>query len=137
MSTFPNNSGLKEVRGRIVVYSIVGCPHCLKAKSSLQELKLPFTDVSVDRFPARVRDWLEERTGGRTSVPQIFFNETHIGGNEDLQKLIKDQEALDKVLRFVQTFSFHFHLVFLLADSGNINQAVPVLSCCSPWFNWL
>ncbi len=37
-------------KGRVVVYSIVGCPHCLKAKSTLQEKKLTFTDVSVDRY---------------------------------------------------------------------------------------
>ena len=89
---------MKELRGQIVVYSIVGCPHCLKAKSTLRDLKLTYADVSVDRFPARVREWLKERTG-KSSVPQIFFNTQHIGGNEDLQKLVKDQEAFDKVLR--------------------------------------
>ena len=89
---------MKDLKGRIVVYSIVGCPHCLKAKSTLHDLKLTYTDVSVDRFPARVREWLKERTG-RSSVPQIFFNAKHVGGNEEFQKLVKDQEEFDKVLR--------------------------------------
>ena len=48
-------------------------PHCLQAKSTLQDLKLPFVDVSVDRFPPYVREWVKEKTG-KTSVPQIFFN---------------------------------------------------------------
>ena len=44
---------LEELQGRIVVYSIVGCPHCLAAKQSLREAHLPFVDISVDRFPER------------------------------------------------------------------------------------
>ena len=38
-----------EVLGRIVVYSIVGCPHCLKAKATIREQGLSYTEVSVDR----------------------------------------------------------------------------------------
>ena len=38
-----------EVLGRIVVYSIVGCPHCLKAKSTIKEQGLSYTEVGVDR----------------------------------------------------------------------------------------
>ncbi|XP_059099524.1 uncharacterized protein LOC131893495 isoform X1 [Tigriopus californicus] len=90
--------GHQGIKGRIVVYSIGGCPHCLEAKNTLSELKLPFTDVSVDRFPANVRDWLKERTG-KSSVPQIFFNNNHIGGNDAFQKLVKDQEEFNHVLR--------------------------------------
>ena len=37
--------------------------------------------VRVDRFPAFVREWVQKRTG-KTSVPQIFFNATHVGGNK-------------------------------------------------------
>lgn len=90
--------GHQGMKGRIVVYSIGGCPHCLEAKNTLTELKLPYIDVSVDRFPANVRDWLKERTG-KSSVPQIFFNNNHIGGNDALQKLLKDQDEFNKVLR--------------------------------------
>eukprot|EP00095_Tigriopus_kingsejongensis_P004820 maker-scaffold769_size100554-snap-gene-0.19 protein:Tk04820 transcript:maker-scaffold769_size100554-snap-gene-0.19-mRNA-1 annotation:"PREDICTED: uncharacterized protein LOC102804375" len=90
--------GLQDLKGRVVVYSIVGCPHCLQAKHTLQELKLPYTEVSVDRFPAHVREWVKERTG-KSSVPQIFFNEEHIGGNAEFQKLVADQDAFDNALR--------------------------------------
>ena len=39
----------KVLKGRIVVYSIVGCPHCLAAKSTLQDLGLSqtFTDLEI------------------------------------------------------------------------------------------
>jgi glutaredoxin len=90
-----------RIKGRIVVFSIVGCPHCLQAKSTLQDLKLPYVDVSVDRFPPHVRAWLKERTG-KTSVPQIFFNKEYIGGNVEFQALIRDDNKFKVVLDDVQ-----------------------------------
>ena len=89
------------LKGRIVIYSILGCPHCLQAKSTLQDLKLPFTDVSIDRFPPHVREWLKDKTG-KTSVPQIFFNKTYIGGNAEFQAMIKNADEFQKVLDDVQ-----------------------------------
>ena len=50
------------------------------------------------RFPAEVREWLTERTG-KTSVPQIFFNAKHVGGNEDLQSLVADEDRWRQEVR--------------------------------------
>ena len=58
----------------------------MKAKHTLQELGLPFNDVNLENFP-QCRTYVKERTG-RNTVPQIFFNSHHIGGNDDLQKLV-------------------------------------------------
>ena len=44
-------------------------------------------DVNLDKYPER-RHEMQERTGRRT-VPQIFFNDHHIGGFDDLKKLVK------------------------------------------------
>nr|XP_053631302.1 uncharacterized protein LOC128687761 [Cherax quadricarinatus] len=90
-----------EVRGRVLVYTIVSCPHCLAAKKTLKDLGVPFIDVPVERFPA-VRSWLQEKTG-KTSVPQIFFNETYVGGNDNLQKIVKDEEEWGKLIADIQT----------------------------------
>ena len=76
-----------ELKGRVVIYSILGCPHCMRAKNSLQELGIPYTDVSLDKYP-HARQELQIRTNKRT-VPQIFFNARHIGGNEELQELVR------------------------------------------------
>lgn len=93
------SSGMK---GRIIVYSIVGCPHCKKAKATLHELKLPFTDINLDSYVASVREAVQEKTGRRT-VPQIFFNATHIGGNDDLQKLIsEDKTRFDELVEDIK-----------------------------------
>ncbi|XP_071528383.1 uncharacterized protein [Panulirus ornatus] len=89
-----------DVRGRVVVYSVVACPHCLAAKKTLDDHGLLYTDVSVDHFPA-IRSWLQEKTG-KTSVPQIFFNETYVGGNDNLQKVLRDGEAWNELLADIQ-----------------------------------
>lgn len=73
--------------GRVTVYSMPGCPHCMRAKATLGRLGVPVVDVDMGRHPeliARVK-----ALTGRTSVPQIFFNNIHVGGNDDLQKLVR------------------------------------------------
>lgn len=89
-----------EIKGRVVVYSIQGCPHCKTAKKTLKDQGVNFFDVSVDRFPT-VRTWLQEKTG-KTSVPQIFFNETYVGGNAELQDILRDEKEWQKLLTDIQ-----------------------------------
>ncbi|XP_071117898.1 uncharacterized protein [Haliotis cracherodii] len=90
-----------ELKGRVIVYSILGCPHCMRAKNSLQELRIPYSDVGLDKFP-QCRQDLQTRTGKKT-VPQIFFNAVHVGGNDDLQKLIaEDKTRLNELIEDVK-----------------------------------
>ena len=79
-----------EMKGRIIVYSISGCPFCIRAKTKLGDLGLNYIDINLDQYPQR-RGEVRERTGRRT-VPQIFFNATHIGGFDDLDKLVSTTE---------------------------------------------
>ncbi|KAF3694996.1 hypothetical protein EXN66_Car010672 [Channa argus] len=75
--------------GRVTVYSIQGCSHCVQAKAALGLLDVPLCDVDVGRHP-ELRARLKELTGCST-VPQIFFNNVHVGGNDELQKLAPDE----------------------------------------------
>lgn len=88
-------------KGRIVVYSIVGCPHCLAAKSRLQNEGLQYVDVSVDRYPPRIREWVKNKTG-KSSVPQIFFNSTYVGGNVELVQAFEDEEKKEELLKEIR-----------------------------------
>ena len=72
-------------KGQIIVYSIIGCPHCMRAKNSLRQEGLQYVDVSLDMFPPEIQQQVTKLSEGKTSVPQIFFNEKHIGGNQELQ----------------------------------------------------
>ncbi|MFO7953809.1 glutaredoxin 3 [Thioalkalivibrio sp.] len=68
------------------VYSNGRCPFCLLARRLLNQRGYPFAEYAVDREPG-LRAEMEQRAGGRTSVPQIFLGETHIGGFDELQAM--------------------------------------------------
>ncbi|TSM68917.1 hypothetical protein Baya_8384 [Bagarius yarrelli] len=93
MAVFENHTA-----GRVTLYSVPGCLQCLQAKAALQALKLPVCDVDVSN-DAAVRTWLDKMTGSST-VPQIFFNDIHIGGNDILQNLTT--EELEPLVRLVK-----------------------------------
>ncbi len=70
----------------ITIYTTRTCPYCRAAKDLLTKKNLGFNEIPVDGDP-EARQKMTERANGRTTVPQIFFNETHIGGCDDLQEL--------------------------------------------------
>ncbi|CAL8321022.1 unnamed protein product [Merluccius merluccius] len=87
-----------SAQGRVTIYSIQGCPHCVQAKASLGRLGVPVCEVDLGQHP-ELRAAVKELTG-RSTVPQIFFNQVHVGGNDDLQKL--DPEKLQKLVHLVR-----------------------------------
>ena len=68
---------------KIEVYSTAVCPYCVSAKNLLKAKGLEWTEVRIDTDPAQ-RDAMLTRSGGRRSVPQIFVNDQHVGGFDDL-----------------------------------------------------
>uniref|UniRef100_A0A4W4EH91 Glutaredoxin domain-containing protein n=1 Tax=Electrophorus electricus TaxID=8005 RepID=A0A4W4EH91_ELEEL len=87
-----------RIAGRVIVYSMPGCPHCLQAKSTLGSLGLPVWDINV-AHDAALRARLKELTGSST-VPHIFFNNVYVGRNEHLQNL--SPEALERLVHMVR-----------------------------------
>lgn len=70
---------------RVVMYSSQWCPFCVRAKQLLERKGVSFEDISVDGRSA-VRNEMT-RKAGRTSVPQIWINDFHVGGCDDLYAL--------------------------------------------------
>jgi glutaredoxin 3 len=70
---------------KVTVYSSDFCPYCQRAKALLKERGAAFEEIVVDGKPD-VRARMTEMTG-RTSVPQIFIGERHVGGCDDLHAL--------------------------------------------------
>ena len=73
--------------GRVLVFSIPGCCFCKHAKELLSTHKVPYYDINLEKYRERIWE-MQERTGRRT-VPQIFFNDKHIGGWDELKQLVK------------------------------------------------
>ncbi|XP_069744841.1 uncharacterized protein [Narcine bancroftii] len=89
---------VQELAGRITVYTIAGCLHCLRVKARLTNMGLPFVEVDVKKN-LEMRQLILNLTG-RHTVPQIFFNNVHVGGNDEFQKL--SQENLGKLINLVK-----------------------------------
>ena len=69
----------------IEIYTTPTCPFCLAAKNLLHDKSVSFEEIIV--IDPDKRAAMSARVGGRTSVPQIFINGTHIGGCDDLYML--------------------------------------------------
>ncbi len=68
---------------KIEVYSTAVCPYCVAAKNLLKSRGLEWVEVRIDTDAAE-RDAMLARSGGRRTVPQIFVNDQHVGGYDDL-----------------------------------------------------
>lgn len=81
----------------IVMYSTGWCPYCERARALLERKGLPFREVKVDEDPAE-RQAMLTRSGGRRTVPQIFVDDQHVGGFDELYALEKSGK-LDELTR--------------------------------------
>ena len=80
----------------VVIYTKSTCPYCHAAKDLLKKKGAAYEEVSVDGDrPAQMK--MAARAGGRSTVPQIFIGEQHIGGCDDLYDLDADGK-LDALL---------------------------------------
>jgi glutaredoxin 3 len=82
----------------VVMYCTSWCPYCTRARSLLTAKGKPFTEIDVEEVPG-AREEMRQRSG-RTSVPQIFIGDRHVGGYDDMNALDK-QGGLDALLAAV------------------------------------
>lgn len=80
----------------VTIYTKSWCPYCSAAKSLLARKGVAFTEIEISGKPER-RAEMEGRSGGSTSVPQIFIGARHVGGSDDLHALDRKGE-LDALL---------------------------------------
>lgn len=76
----------EHVKAHVEIYTWQTCPYCIRAKMLLRWRGVKFTEYKIDgNGGARVR--MAARANGRRTVPQIFINNQHIGGCDDLYTL--------------------------------------------------
>jgi glutaredoxin 3 len=67
----------------VEIYTKTFCPYCWRAKQLLESKGVQYLEISVD-LGGEVRQQMIQRANGRTTVPQIFIREHHVGGCDDL-----------------------------------------------------
>lgn len=71
---------------QIEIYTKAFCPYCARAKALLRRKGADFAETDISMNPG-ARDMMMQRSGGRSTVPQIFIGGQHIGGSDDLSAL--------------------------------------------------
>ncbi|MEE8379739.1 MAG: glutaredoxin 3 [Gammaproteobacteria bacterium] len=79
----------------VLVYTTRRCPFCTRAITLLEDKNIGYTEIDIGNKPD-LRKEMEERAQ-RTSVPQIFIGDVHVGGCDDMYAL-EDQGKLDGLL---------------------------------------
>lgn len=81
---------------KVEIYSTKTCPYCVKAKVLLDKKGAAYQEIDVtDDDEARME--LIKKANGMRTVPQIFIDDNHIGGCDDLYDLDKNGK-LDPLL---------------------------------------
>ena len=71
---------------KVVIYTSSLCGFCYKAKSLLKRRNIFFNEINIDMDHEKRQEMIN-RSNGRTSVPQIFLGDHHLGGCDELYKL--------------------------------------------------
>ena len=71
---------------KVEMYSKVFCPFCIRATALLESKGVKIIDYSAANDKAK-RAEMNQRSKGRNTFPQIFINDKHIGGSDDLAAL--------------------------------------------------
>jgi glutaredoxin 3 len=67
----------------VEIYTKSTCPYCWRAQALLDSKGVQYTRIPID-WGGADREAMIQRAGGRTTVPQIFIGDRHIGGCDDL-----------------------------------------------------
>lgn len=81
---------------KIEIYTKAFCPYCYRAKALLDSKQVEYEEIDITMGGPR-RPEMIQRAGGRSTVPQIFIDDKHIGGSDDLAALDR-QGGLDPLL---------------------------------------
>ena len=82
---------------QVEIYTTSWCPFCRRALALLDGKGLPYTNIDVEEGPG-LKQAMQKRAGGRKTVPQVFINNRHVGGCDELQALDYSGE-LDRLLQ--------------------------------------
>ena len=80
----------------VVIYTKPGCGYCHAAKALLDQKGVDYTEIVASSDPAKKQEMIQ-RSNGRMTFPQVFIDDKHIGGSDDLAALDRKGE-LDSML---------------------------------------
>jgi len=74
------------MQNKIIVYTSNNCSYCVRAKKLLEQKGLNYEEINI-QIQTDQREEMISKSNGKRTVPQIFINEAHIGGFQELNKI--------------------------------------------------
>lgn len=84
------------MKGRIIIYTRLGCEECIECRLYLHEKRLRYVEINVDIYPTRKLE-LEKIAGPSSDVPKVFFNEELVGSLKELKEMEETGELQEKI----------------------------------------
>ena len=80
----------------VTIYTKPFCPYCARAEALLTKKGVKYDEIVAAMDPEKKAEMMQ-RSGGRSTYPQVFIGDKHVGGSDDLAALDASGE-LDKLL---------------------------------------
>ena len=79
---------------KVTVYMGPSCAFCDAAKRLLVRNNISFQEINIALEEGKLEEMLE-KTNGKRTIPQIFFDDQHIGGYDEVRALEKENKLQD------------------------------------------
>jgi glutaredoxin 3 len=97
LQVYPSSNKCQEINmSKVDIYTKGHCPYCHRAKALLTKKETSFNEIEIDVMP-ELRSKMIERAKGKSTVPQIFIKDYHVGGCDELFAL-EAKNQLDSLL---------------------------------------
>ena len=80
----------------VTIYTGPYCNYCDAAKRLLTRNNVPYKEINVAEVDG-AKDEMIQKANGKRTIPQIFFNDQHIGGYDEVRALEKEKKLQDLV----------------------------------------
>ncbi len=78
----------------ITIYTGPMCNYCEAAKKLLSRNNAVFNEIDISKVDGAM-DEMIKKSNGKKTIPQIFFNDQHIGGYDEVRALEKENKLQD------------------------------------------
>ena len=78
----------------IIIYTGPLCNYCEAAKRLLSRNNAPYNEIDISKVAGAADEMIKKANGKRT-IPQIFFDDQHIGGYDEVRALEKENKLQD------------------------------------------
>ena len=79
---------------KITIYTGPFCNYCDAAKRLLNRNNANYNEIDIEKIDGAMNEMIK-KTNGKRTIPQIFFDEEHIGGYDEVRALEKENKLQD------------------------------------------